>query len=180
MRHMQYGFPEAVLDSGAEHTIKVDVQNLFRPEKLIMVGHMAEIRGHFNIKRSRLPLLNRDDVVSYSRIYKCRRGRIVWFRRGRTTVEYSGPGKNFTRTYLPSSVEYIHTDPLEYIILRQMFCGTEAQMPAIGGASALFFGVGVLGNGMRAASTESSVSLVLQNKGDIQVRVRAAIFGVGR
>lgn len=182
MRHVVYGAPEVVLEPGEERAVRVDLGGrLFRPEKLMMVGLMDEIRGRYKIKRSRLPLLDRKNVVAYSTIKRraSRRSRSV---PGRTIVEYFGVrgDKLFTRSYLPSSVEYIHTDPLEYIVLRQMWCGDKTQMPAVGGASALFFRPTVLGNSLYADSTEVSVSLLLKNIGDIQVRVSASIFGLGQ
>lgn len=181
MRHMVYAAPEAVLEPEEERAVRVDLGGrLFRPEKLMMIGSMDEIRGRYRIKRSRLPLLDRKNVVAYSTIKRraSRRSRSV---PGRTIVEYSGVrgDESFTRSYLPSSVEYIHTDPLEYVVLRQMWCGERTQMPAVGGASALFFGSAVLGS-LYADSTEASVSLLLKNIGDIQVRVRASIFGLGQ
>jgi len=180
MRSYSYGFPEAVLDAEEERVVKVDLQGVFRPQKLMMHGRMDVIRGSFRVKRSRLPLLDREDVIlSYSKVYKCRRGKKVWFRKGRTTIAYNG-NKRFIRTYLPSSVEYRHIDPLDYVSLKQLFCGTEAAMPNFGdGALASMFGVDRVGNSLPLPTVSTSISLVLKNHGDIQVRVRASILGIG-
>ncbi len=184
MRSYSYGFPEAVLDAGKEEVVKVDLHGVFKPQKLFMHGRMDVIRGSFRIKRSRLPLLDREDVVSsHSRVYKCRRGRKRWFRKGRTTIEYQNNGgdlKSFVRTYLPSSVEYRNTDPLDYVSLKQLYCGNEATMPNFGdGALATMFGVDRIGNSLPLPTALTSISLVLKNHGDIQVRVRASMFGYG-
>jgi hypothetical protein len=184
MRSYSYGFPEAVLDAGKEEAVKVDLHGVFRPQKLVMFGSMDVIRGSFRIKRSRLPELDRDDVIASStRVYRGRRGKKVWFRKGKTTIEFQGNDKvlrRFTRTYLPSSVEYLDLDPLSYIALKQLFCGTEAAMANFeGGISGQMFGADQLGNSLPLPTTSSSVTLLLKNHGDIQVRVRASIFGIG-
>lgn len=180
-RHWMYGFPEAVLEPGEEQTVKVDVDGVFRVEKLSIATFMKEIRGHFRIKRSRLPLLNRDDVVGYSRIHKWSNGKTFKYRPGKTVIEYTGAatGKRFTREYLPSSVLYIHTDASEYVTLLQMWCDKEPMMPMCGdGASALFFGAGVIGNGVHMPATDTFIALRLKNRGDVQVHVHAAVFGI--
>lgn len=177
---MQYAFPEAALEPGEERKLSVDVTSIFRGQKITMIGFMKPIRGHFKIKRTLLPNLDRDDVVAYTRVYKYRRGEKIWFRPGKTVVEFSG-FHNGVRAYLPTSVMYIHTDPLEYIRLRNVHIGALPQMPSFGeGCSALFFGSGVLGNGLCMDTAEDmSVSLLLKNEGDVQVRVRAMILGTG-
>lgn len=181
-RSMIYGFPEAVLAPGEERSVRIDCGKWFRPEKLAVHGRMDVVRGHYRVKRSRLPPLNRDDVVSYTRIYRCRRGRRIWFRRGRTTIEYRGADKSFVRTYLPESVEYVHVDPLSYVQLLNVYCGTDAAMPHTAeGVSALFFGFDRIGNGMCLPRLSSSpaVSLKFKNVGDVEVGVSASIMGVG-
>ena len=176
-RTMVYGFPEAVLAPGEERTLTVDIKGLFRAEKLVMVATMKEIRGHFRIKRSRLPLLNRDDVISFSRIRKWSNGKIVKYLPGKTVVAYQSKSGGFIREYLPSSVVYKHTDALSYIQLKQLFVGKEPQMA--GGVAARFFGANSFGNAIPAPSTEVGVTLVLKNEGDVQVRVRATMLGMG-
>ena len=178
MRSMQYGFTPTAIEPGDECKLKVDLRGWFRPSKLMMYGAMKEIRGHYKVKRSRLPLLNRDDVVAYSRVYRCRRGKKVWFRKGRTTVEYRGADRSFVRTYLPSSVVYEDTDPLSYIHLLDLICGSSPQM-AGAGVAAEWFGAGNqrsprYGNGLSLPSTNASVTLLLKNVGDVQVRVNVS------
>lgn len=181
MRSVSYGFPEVVIDPGTERLVKIDLHEPFRAQKLMMVGLWDVVRGHFVLKRSRLGRLDREDVVcSSTRVYKGRRGKRRWFRAGKTTVEFRGDSKRkaFVREYLPSSVIYVPTEPLHFVELRNLFVGTEAQM--FGGASAEWFGPAVLGNGLILPTAEQSMSLLLQNIGDVQIRVRAMVLGVGR
>lgn len=92
-QQIQYGFPELVLGPGQSDAIKMDVRNPFRPEKIMMVGFMDAIRGNFKIKRSNLPLLNRDHVVcAYSRVYK--RNKYL----NHTVVEYDDGQKTVYET----------------------------------------------------------------------------------
>jgi len=180
-RSMIYGFPEAVLDAGEERTVSIELKEPFRPEKLVLIGRMNEIRGHFKVKRSRLPLLNRDDVVAYSRVYKCRRGKKIWFRKGKTTVEFLGTNehKSFVRKYLSSSVVYNDVDPLDYIILRNMFCDKEVAMASTDGIPAQCFSSESYGNALSLPTSEVSLSLRLKNEGDIRVSVYASFTGRG-
>lgn len=170
---MMYSFEKMALEPGEERSATVDVKNVFRASKLHMFGEMDEIRGHYWIKRSHLPHLNRDDVVAYTRVYRTRRG----FRPGKTVVEFSGFDGG-AREYLASSVEYIHTDPLEYVQLRQLFIGKEPTLPSFG-IPAQAFGTGSLGNCLPLPTTDMSATILLKNVGDIQVRVHAALMGVG-
>lgn len=189
LRSLMYAFPRATLGPGVEETYKVQVKGLFRAEKLVMAGTMDEIRGYYRIRHTRMPWLNRDDVIASTRVYRCRRGKKVWFRKGRTMIEFAGSGrdeyqynevKNFKRTYLPSSVVFRDVDPLEYIRLLQLQCGKEEVMPSSGeGAIGSFFGASSLGNGFPAPATDAIVSIRLKNTGDIQVRVAATILGRG-
>lgn len=179
MRYVQYGFPDLDLAPGATELVKVDLKGLFRLEKLAMYGTMREIRGHYWIKRSRLPRLDREEVArTYSTIRKYRRGKTIRFLPGRTTVEYQGKPA-FVRTYLPSSVVYEPVDPLSYIRLLNVFCNREPQMARIGdGVSALFYASGMLGNVLLDVANVS-VSLLLKNAGDVRVHLRSAVIGVG-
>lgn len=176
-RYMSIGMV-TTLEPGDEKTIQSDVKGVFRPEKVIMCGFMKPIRGNFKIKRSRLPLLNRDDVEGSSRIYKCRRGSKVWFRKGKTTISYNGDGKKFTRSYLPSSVEYRPVDALSYICLKQLYCGKDpAFVESEDGIPSEMFGSNRYGNSFPMPTTSSCVSMLLKNVGDVQVRVSASILG---
>ncbi len=191
-RHSVVSFPVTTLKPGEKDIVQVDdIRTPFRPSKLIISATMNEIRGRFKLKRSRLPLLDRDNIINaYTRVYRCRRGKKVWFRRGRTTVEYGGGWvagdrwgdqrerriKPFVRTYLPSSVVYIPTDAAEYIVLQQLSCDDGQQMPG-NGVSAAFFGPDVLGNGISLPTTTRHISMHLKNIGDVVVRVQATLFG---
>lgn len=179
IRSASYGFPEAAIDPGEEHSAKIDVRGVFRAQKLLMVGMMDEVRGSFWIKRSRLPRLDRNNIVTaYTKIIRRRRRREIYFAKGRTIVRYEDAERSFERKYLWSSVVYEPVDPLSYIRLRNVFIGSERQMPDGGGAPAEMFGVNVLGNGLPFSSTSAAITLLLKNEGDIRVRVRAAVFGV--
>lgn len=169
-----FGFPDAALAPGERRTLKVDVDKPFRGERLIMVGKMDEIRGHFKIRHTRLPLLNRENVIAYSNVTKVKPKR-------RTTVEYrEGTTGNFVRTYLPETVVYVHTDPLSYIRLENVRCGHVPQMPSFGGGgvAAQVFGAGVIGNGFAMPTTYTTVEVVLYNEGDIEVKVFSSIAGM--
>lgn len=178
-RMWSYSFPEAVLEPGETRSVQVDVRGLFRAEKLVMVGRMDEVRGFYKIKYSRLPLLDWNDVVAYSKIQWRASARSKSIP-GRTTIEYRGRDRSFARTYLPSSVVYVPVDPLSYVRLLQVFVGKEASMPAFGGVGARFFGADMFGNCILLSPTDSSIVLQLKNDGDIQVRVQAGIMGVQR
>lgn len=181
---MQYGFPPTVFEPGQETTLKVDVKDMFRCEKLIMHATMREIRGHFKLKRSRIPPLDREDIVcAYTKIRMWRRGRRIKYYPTKTVVEYRGTDerydKPFTREYLPTSVVYIPVDAAQYMVLENVYCGAEAQMPSFEGSgiNALFFGPASLANGVLFSSTDVSISLKLKNIGDVQVKFFAAALG---
>ncbi len=174
MRAYNYGFPVATLEPGETKPVEVKLDGPFRPNRLIMVGQMDEVRGHFKIKHSRLPLLDRENVIAYSNV-------TCYVKKRRTTVEYrEGATGNFVRSYLPESVVYVHTDPLSYITLTQIYCDNERAMPAASGASALFFRPEMFGVGPPLPTSEKRCTLVFENQGDIQVRVYASVMGYGR
>lgn len=174
MRSMLVRFPEVVLPSGETRTVKALLHNAMRPQKLVLIGIMDEIRGHFWIKRSRLPRLNRESVIAYSNVTR------VPSRR-RTTIEHRDRADNsFVRSYLPSSVVYEHVDPLSYVSLTQLTCDKAPQMPANpGGVSATLFTSSTLGNGLALSRVRKRIELVFDNHGDIEVRVFSSIFGYG-
>lgn len=161
------------LPPGEERTSKVSIRGVFRGERFQMFGHMDEVRGHFKIKRSRLPLLNRENVIAYSNVTRVKSKR-------RTTVEYREHAQgNFVRSYLPENVVYVHTDPLSYIQLKQLFVGKEPILPTDdSGVPAVVFGDGSLDNGVCLPSCSTVFSLHLENHGDITVQVYASVFGV--
>jgi len=184
-RRVQYGFPEAVMEPDQEVSVKVDLNGPFRAERLFTYAMWNVIRGSFKLKRSRLPLINREEVeYAATRVYRGRRGNKRWFRPGKTTVRVCATNehKAFEREYLPSSVIYIPTEPLHFIVLRQLFVGTAAQLANV--VSAGFFAVGGFGNqrfgNQLSLPTESvSIVLVLKNIGDVQIKVRAMMLGAG-
>jgi len=180
-RHVQYGFPEAVMEPDQEVSVKVDLHGPFRAERLFTYATWNVIRGSFKLKRSRLPLINREEVeYAATRVYRGRRGNKRWFRPGKTTVRVRATNehKAFEREYLPSSVIYIPTEPLHFVILRQLFMGTAAQLA--NGVSAGFFAAGVAFGNYLSLPTESvSIVLVLKNVGDVQIKVRAMMLGAG-
>jgi hypothetical protein len=184
-RSVSYGFPEAAIEPGEERTAKIEAKGVFRAQRLFMHGTMDDVRGAFWIKRSRLPRLDRKCiVVAYSKVTPRRYGKkkVIRFTKGKTVVQYADADRRFTREYLPSSVVYEPVDPLSYIRLRNVFINTEPQMPAYGGdvAAQLFGQHSGLVNGLPfAPATAPTITLVLKNEGDIQVRVRAALFGWG-
>ncbi len=142
LRDTCYAFPETTLDAGKGSEVVVDLKNPFRASKLCMVGHMDEVRGHFKIRHSRLPLLNRENVIAYSNVTRIKAKR-------RTTVEYREHDKgNFVRSYLPENVRYVHTDPLSYINLLQLKVGAMPALPPSSHLPAVAFGNGALGNGL--------------------------------
>jgi len=179
VRTAQYAFPPAVLEPGEEKTVTVDLTGAFRASKLLLMAWWAVIRGRYRIKRSRLPLLNRDNVIAYSEIKRraSKRARSV---PGRTWVEfYSDDGRLvFRRSYLPSSVLYIPTEAAECVYLRNILLGQEKQMPDAGGVLAEFFGPNVIGNGLYMPTVEKvPVSLVFKNVSDVQIHVYASMLG---
>lgn len=100
----------------------------------------------------------------------------------RTTVEYRDRATNsFVRQYRPESVVYQHVDPLSYVVLTRLSVGKTPQLPSNAGVSTLHFTGGGLGGGLPlSAARKVSVSLFLENRGDIDVRVVASLFGVTR
>lgn len=172
MRTAVFNFPEAHIAPNSVAHIKVDVDKPFRAERLIMSATMAEIRGHFKIRHTRLPLLNRENVIAYSNVTRVKSKR-------RTTVEYREHATgNFVRSYLPENVVYVPTDPLSYIYVEQVHCGHVPVMPSVGGGvTAQFFGAGVLGNGFRLPVTDMTIRVVLRNESDILVHVWSSIAG---
>ena len=176
--HVQYGFQPLTLEPGAEEKVSVDLGGRpFRAQKLVMAGFMDAIRGSYTIKRSRYSGVDRDDVVCVSsRVCRWRNARGRGFYPGKVSIEFKD-GR--VREYLQSSVEYVPVDPLEYIVLRNMFCGREPMMPANGDVTALYFGASCLGNGIPAPTTDQSVTLLLKNVGDVRVKVSAMLFGIG-
>lgn len=173
MRSVQYYFSEAILDGGLEGEVAVELSGSVQPQRLMLVGYMAEIRGHFKIKRSRLPLLDREDVIAYSTVARRRAKR-------RTTVEYRGiSGKHFVRAYLPESVVYIPLDPLSYVTLDRVLLDESPAMPPLAvGAPATIFGPTIVGMGVTWSSCSRIIKRALRNHGDVRVRVFACIFGV--
>ena len=173
---MNYGFPDVTLAPGESQMVKIDIKGVFRAEKLFMAGFMNEIRGHFKLKYSRLPLLNRENVIAYSNVTRVNSKR-------RTTVEYrEGAKGNFVRSYLPSSVEYIHVEPLSYISLKNIFVGNRNQMPTGNDLPAQVFAPESLGNGLLLETSHHGMGLALslENKwGDIPVKVYATMYGTG-
>ena len=170
-QYTHYGFPEIVLEPGEEREASVQIKKVFKAEKFFMSGFMEPIRGNFWVKRSRLPRLNRDCVTAYSKVSK-------YPKRRRTIVEYHSEEKNFTRTYLPSSVVYNHVDPLSYITMHKLQCDEEQALATSSGISTLYFGKDQLGNGLPLPTSQVSINMALKNSGDVQVRVFAAVHGV--
>lgn len=160
------------LEPGQERVITAEVKCPFRAERIMMVGEMDEVRGHFLVRRSRLPPLNRENVIAYSNVT------LVPARR-RTTVEYRCDRTgNFIRHYQPSSVQYVHVEPLSYVMLRQLWTDREPAMSWVGeGVSADYFGIAAFGNGLPLPTTQGTIALSLMNKGDIPVTVWSAVFG---
>lgn len=169
---MQYGFPPTLLDPGQEQSVEISCE-LFRAQKLVMTGWMDDVRGRFKIRYSRLPFLDRESVIAYSNVTKNKTRR-------RTTVEYRDTAANsFVRSYLPSSVVYVPTDPLSYITLDQINIGKIRAMSATTcGVPAAFFGSDVLGNALLLPTAREKMRFMLKNRGDIQVCVYATVFGV--
>lgn len=176
MSYLSYGFPLATLDPGCEQEISVPITDVFRPQKLMMVGQMDKIRGSFWVKRSRLPRLDRDDVCAYSTVH-----RQPWRQRTVIAFTQSSTGRRVARTYLPESVVYNHVDPLHYITLDQMKVDEERVLAAVGGSGipAEVFGEAALGSGIPLPTSRGRIMISLRNRGDIQVRVHAAMIGYG-
>jgi hypothetical protein len=164
MRSMVYIFPEVVLEPDEERKISIEPRGWFSARRLFIGAFMREIRGHFKIKRSRLPLLNLDDVITFSEY-------------GRTMIVWLGDEARdgFVREYLPSSVVFIRKRAEDYIMLRNVIVGTRPQMFCE--SSAVLFGNdgGISSNW--DTTSNGTLSLVLHNIGDVQVRVHAAVSG---
>lgn len=187
LRHVMYGFPETEIPPGEGCTSEIVVKDLFRAERLLMVGQMDEIRGTFWIKRSRLPLLDRRNVVvAYSKVVPRRYGKKkqIGFAKGKTVVEYADATLRFKREYQPSSVVYSPTDPLSYIRLRNLYIGKMRQVGVDCGLPAVMFGANVGSRGMYlpmdTAAPNGVITIVLHNDGDIPVRVLGSIAGYER
>lgn len=179
VRHVQYGFPVAVVEPGGTAEVKVELTGALRATRLLLLGKMAPIRGHYKLKYSRLPLLDRDNVESFTRVRRWSNGKVTKFLPGKTVIAYKNEIGGFVREYLPSSVVYKDVDPLEYIVLTQMFCGREPAMPPTGeDASALFFGSSRFDSGSCFPTAELSMTLCFRNDGDVQVRVFASVMGM--
>lgn len=173
-QYFNYSFPEVLLAPGEEKSVRVELSRPFRASKLHMIGFMEEIRGHFKIRYSRLPPLNRENVIAYSNVTRIKSKR-------RTTVEYrEGAKGNFVRSYRPENVVYVHTDALSYVVLRQIRCGKFPAMPGNADVPSRFFGAeAVFGNGIPMPTAHGEISVDLWNKdGDIPVKVYAAVFGI--
>jgi hypothetical protein len=194
MMSAQYGFPEVAIRPGESTTIKIDTNGDFRPQRLVMVGLMAEIRGHFKIKRATLsstvtsidtgrtpmwqskvkrvplPWLNREDVIAYSNVTRIKAKR-------RTTIVYQG-FHDVARSYLPESVVYRPVDPLHYIVLTSLASDKAPQLA--GRVSARLFGPRSLGVGIPMQTARKEVSMSLVNTGDVRVQVVAQVFGYQR
>jgi hypothetical protein len=169
-------FEEVALGPGQKREVRAQCTDAFRPQRLVLIGEIREIRGFFRIKRSRLPSLDRDQVIAYSNVTRAPSRR-------RTTVEYrEGVTGNFVRQYRPESVVYEHVDPLSYVGLTDILVGTAPQMPSLGeGVSAARFSTGCFGNGLPLSTVADGmwVSLCFANRGDVEVRVNASLLGRG-
>jgi hypothetical protein len=178
-KSVMYGFPVAVIDPGQDCPVTIDVASGFRGRKLLLNGQWDVVRGYYKIKRSRLPLLDRERVNAFTEVSRGRRGTKRWFKRGRTTVMFLGDGETrwFVRSYLPENVIYVPSEPLHLIMLKQIFLGTDAQMAMA--ASGAFFGAEMLGNGLLMPTTTNAqkMSLLLSNIGDVQIKVYASVMG---
>lgn len=170
---ISYSFPLLTLEPGTEQKSTVTLNGPFRPEKLFMGGQMGVIRGHFKIKRSRLPLLDRDDVFAYSLARKTPERR-------RVVVAFTHPktGIRVERSYLPSNVVYLHTDPLSYIDLLQLKLGATSTMSSEIGVAATLFGAESFGIGFRMPTDDTSMEITLRNHGDVPIKVFAQVIGV--
>jgi hypothetical protein len=164
-----YGFPDVTLDPGQSVTVHVVTKSYFRIDRLFMHGFMDDVRGTFKIKHTRLPLLNRENVIAYSNVTRHKGKR-------RTTVEYREfPTGNFVRRYRPENVVYKHTDPMSYVMLGDVSVGhVPKNPPAGGGVLAEVFGTGLR---FPTAEKEMKVYLTLTSCCDIQVNVSASVFG---
>ena len=169
-------FNPVVLKPGQERLLRARPLTPFKPQRLVMYAEMSEIRGYFRIKRSRLPRLNRENVIAYSNVTRAKSKR-------RTTVEYrEGEAGNFVRQYRPESVVYEHVDALSYLRLINLWVGKSHAMPKTPtGIAAEFFGTGQLGVGTPFPTSErySAIKLRIRNTGDIKVRLNASLFGYG-
>ncbi len=173
----QCDFPIAVIGPGEDAEMSVPLTSPFRPQRLYMQGDMAEVRGFFKLKHTRLPLLNRENVIAYSTITRYPKDR-------RTTVEYrEGSTGNFVRSYLPKNVVYKHVDPLSYITLVDLSFDKRSAFPTPGGGSfgggvsAEYFGPSSHGNGLPLPTGNVSINIKLKHTGDIPVKVCATMFG---
>lgn len=179
LRSLSYNFPIVSLEPGEEKYAKIELTDTFRATRFFFSATMREIRGSYAIRRTRLPQLDREDVVGYSTLRRWSNGKSTRLLPGRTVIEYRGwDAKPFTRSYQPSSVCYIPVDATQYVMLMQVFCGREPAMPTTtDGTSAVFFSS--IGADVHIPATSSSMMIRLKNIGDVQVHVHAAVFGIG-
>lgn len=168
----EYEFPKVVLDPGCGRTVSVAVGVHFRMERLYVVGSMAEIRGAFWIKRSRLPRLDRGEVFAYSTYCKTPGRR-------RTVVERLDEKRRtvFVRSYLPKSVSYLHIDPLSYVSLTEMSIDAVPAVLPRAELSAAAFGPDVLGASLSFRRAQARITMRLESRCDIRVLVSATAFG---
>lgn len=186
LRHMQYGFPAIDVEPGKTETTSTKIENKFRAQKLVLFGQMDEIRWRWRLRYSRLqPVYFTAVDYAATRIYKCRRGRKRWFRRGKTTMTFLITDSMLrtrvvTREYRPENVIPMPIDPLEYIQLQQVQIGTVQQM-SVGGITAQLFGATMFGNSLPFSSINEpmQVSVTFENVGDIKVKMSACMLGVG-
>lgn len=174
MTYQTIGFPLADVAPDALREVAADVQCPFRPQRLVLAGFMDVIRGVFWIKRSRLPRLNRDDVIAYST-------RSRYPKRRRTVVEYHEAGvRKFVRKYQPASVVYLHTDPLSYVTVMKVDFDEVPALPSVeAGVAASVFRGAALGAGVYFPTSRTQIRLTFANRGDVPVRVAAVFHGVG-
>lgn len=170
-RGMQYNFDPIVLLPGESRTQKLASGCVFKLERLLVQAHMDAIRGHFRIRYSRLPLLDRENVIAYSNVTPSPSKR-------RTTVEYREHATgNFVRSYRPDNVIYVDTQASSYIVLKQLFVEENKMMPTGGpGITASMFDVGVLA-GPLPVSPGLNLKLEWQNTADIPIELWVTVFG---
>ena len=175
MRSFVYSFPEVTLKPGEIGNSQIELKGPFRANKLVFSASMKEIRGQYRIKYSRLPLLDREVVASSeSRILKWSNGKVTKYRRGKTTVRFFLGDRYIVRDYRPENVLYIPTEPLEYIQLRNVFCGVENGLAPGPGISPALLNAGWAPHLPTATHT---MTVALENVGDVVIRVRASVLG---
>lgn len=174
-RSYLYAFPVMELQPGKTGVLEVNVEGRYQPRKLMFTGSMEAVRGHFRIKRTRRGLLDRESTWGATRIYRQRRGKRIWFRPGRTTLEFAN---GTVRSYLPSSVDYLPVDPLEYVRVLQVWSGKRPQLvPGAEVLATIFSGANNYPYNDFMDVTDSTISLLLKNTEDVPVKVRVVILG---